>query len=537
MKNIIDIERRGFLKKFGASAAAGSLVGAIPGVSVFNVAKASSAGGFNDYKAIVRIEMAGGCDSYNMLIPRDSTSGGSWYSRYLSSRGGRWDQNGGVGYGFDDILPISSSGSGDGSIITEGDFGLNPEFSDRFVSPSYGSTPGIQTLYNEGNLAFLTNVGSLVEPISKFEFENNLKLSPRAVNSHKDQVENWNIGGADVNIPYGWGARLMGKLLPGGRDNQLFPSCISLDGKSRFISSNIYGTNQPVDIYALGSSGAETLRNGISDAHLNAFSSLYDQSQNSFFARAYKDSFQSAKSFSETFNGLLNQGAGSTDPADGWGRINVPYQALEPIDPVNNIYPDAYVTVNGEDYRNKLLNQLQAVARLIKISRNESTLVNATRQVFVVRLPGFDTHSGQMRSNGLFSLMAQVSQAVGYFSEAMKEIGAEDEVTLFSMSEFGRTLSPNGSGTDHGWGGVQFMSGGAVNGGKIYGQHPQLEINSDNDEGMDWSFSRGQYIPTTSVDQMVATISKWMGASTSDLSVVFPNLSNFSISDLGFLNT
>ena len=534
----INNKRRTIIKGFGGILAASGLSSAVPGIKVFNMAQASVSGGFNDYKAIVRLELAGGCDSFNFLMPRDSNSAGSWYRRYQDSRGGVLNQGGGLAYAFDDILPITSDDAGSNANISNGDFGLNPQFIDRPIPGLPGAiTPGLQTLYNEGNLAFVSNVGSLIEPISKFEYNNNLRAIPKAVNSHKNQVDYWDFGSSGPLSSQGWGANLIGRILNNGQDNNLFPACISIAGQTRFIDSKIDNSINNVPIYTLSSGGAQTvLRYDQNDAPSLAFQEMYAQSQNSIFARSFRDSFNKASLFADTFNTLLSQGEGSTAVGDGWGRINTPYQTSGNLNPVNNSYPNAEVTVNGEVFQNKLLNQLLTVARLIKISRESLAGVNATRQVYVVKLAGFDTHNNQMQNDSFYKLMAQISQAVGFFSEAMTEINAEDDVTLFSSSDFGRTLNPNGSGTDHGWGGVQFVQGGAVNGGKIYGQHPLMNVNADDDNSMDWSFSRGQYIPTTATDQMMATLSKWMGANDGNLAAIFPYLSNFNESNLGFLS-
>ncbi|MFY8134525.1 MAG: DUF1501 domain-containing protein, partial [Aquimonas sp.] len=125
---------------------------------------------------------------------------------------------------------------------------------------------------------------------------------------------------------------------------------------------------------------------------------------------------------------------------------------------------------------------------------------------------------------------------VGAFWDALGELGARSEVTTFSMSEFARTLSGNGNGSDHAWGGNQFVLGGAVNGGRLYGRYPNLQLDADDSANQDWSFSRGQYIPTTGVEQFGATLARWMGVTDSSaLDAIFPNLPNFASRDLGFM--
>jgi|GEM_PF-760398 len=409
-------------------------------------AMAAQSGGFNDYKAIVCLELNGGSDSFNMLTPRDSTQTNSHYDTYLNSRGGLYTTGSGVAYDFNDLLPINSSSSGaNGATVTDGDYGLNPEFYDRPHNNGSTPTPGIQSLYDQGELAFLANVGTLSEPLTKTEFLNDLKAVPQGVGSHSDQRKLWNVAG-----PYerdlGWGGNTIGEILNNGSDNQVFPPCISIAGNNLFQTGQVANNNEPITPYIINSGGATPLRffSG-SDPKNLAYLDVYNASYSSILAREYKNSFTSARDFANVFNDLLSQGAGSTAAGDGWGRINTPYQSNGVFDPVNNRYPTARSTVGGLDLENSLLNQLQMVARLIKISRNPDAGINATRQVYFVSLPGFDTHAAQMTSEGFFKLMANLSQATGYFSEAMKEIGAENEVTLFTSSEFGRKLAPNGT--------------------------------------------------------------------------------------------
>jgi uncharacterized protein (DUF1501 family) len=181
-----------------------------------------------------------------------------------------------------------------------------------------------------------------------------------------------------------------------------------------------------------------------------------------------------------------------------------------------------------------LSNQLKMVARMIKLSRDTSFNVQHSRQIYYVRLGGFDMHDSLMSggTNGHANLLMRVSQAMGAFWTALGEIGAQNEVTAFTMSEFARTLSTNGNGSDHAWGSVGMVMGGAVNGGKLYGAFPDQTLDGP------VSLSRGQFIPSISVDQMAATLARWMGVtSNADLNTIFPNLPNFPTNNLGFMQT
>jgi len=172
---------------------------------------------------------------------------------------------------------------------------------------------------------------------------------------------------------------------------------------------------------------------------------------------------------------------------------------------------------------NGLAQQLQTVARII----GARTALGAKRQVFFVSIGGFDTHDNQNKAHA--DLYARLSHAINYFDQTLETLGVRNNVTLFTASDFGRTFTSNGDGTDHGWGGHHFVHGGAVKGGDIYGRFPQVGINHDDEVGS------GSFLPGTSVDQIGATLGKWFGVSDSELNTVFPNLKNFPKANLGFL--
>ena len=179
-----------------------------------------------------------------------------------------------------------------------------------------------------------------------------------------------------------------------------------------------------------------------------------------------------------------------------------------------------------------LANQLKTIAYLISIS---STL-NLKRQVFFARLGGWDTHADQVDGTGTGSvtgahadLLAQVSQAMRSFYTTTVELGIANQVTTFTASDFGRTFTSNGDGSDHGWGGHQMVMGGAVKGGDIYGKMPSPQVDGPDDTG------RGRWIPTTSVDEYGATLARWFGVSDTNLSIAFPNIGRFAKPNLGFM--
>jgi uncharacterized protein (DUF1501 family) len=176
-----------------------------------------------------------------------------------------------------------------------------------------------------------------------------------------------------------------------------------------------------------------------------------------------------------------------------------------------------------------LANQLKAIAYLIAVS----STMNLKRQVFFARIGGWDTHADQVDADTAVgahaNLFQQVSQAMNAFYNATAELGCADKVTTFTASDFGRTYSSNGDGTDHGWGSHHLIMGGAVNGGDIYGNMPILTVNGPSDT------SRGRWIPTTSVDEYGATLATWFGVSPTNLAVAFPNIGRFARPNLGFV--
>jgi len=177
-----------------------------------------------------------------------------------------------------------------------------------------------------------------------------------------------------------------------------------------------------------------------------------------------------------------------------------------------------------------LAQQLHMVARLV----NAQTQLSLKRQIFFVRVGGFDLHDNQVvigntSSGAHTNLLRDISQSLGGFYNALTQLGAQNQVTVFTASDFGRTYNTNGDGSDHGWGSHHFMLGGAVNGGDIYGQMPNFAMGGPDDTG------RGRWIPSTSVDQYAATMAKWFGVSATNIPLIFPNIGRFAKADLGFM--
>lgn len=388
-----------------------------------------------------------------------------------------------------------------------------------FVHPSI---PEIKSLYTQNRMTSVGNVDTLVRPIPKTDHNASAANHPPQLFSHSSQENLWHVGTAADNRS-GWGGGSIATLqpqFPAGGNSVLSP-CISIAGSNKLevgtqifpyqMSASSSGTANPLSQLAgvCNPSGC-TGTSGQRDVGLNL---LLGDTYQSSFATEYQRTFQRVRDLFA----LLYSGLGSPD-----GQISAAFPA-----------------------NNSLASQLLSAARMIKLSRANNY---AARQIFYVRFGGFDLHSGLMGvgPNAHAALLTKVSQALKAFSNALVEINSLKDVATFTMSEFARTLSSNGCGSDHGWGGVQMVMGGNVLGGRLYADgggpitgFPDQTINlvgGNNTNPV--AFSRGQLIPGIGVKQYAATLAQWLGVtSTSDLGAIFPNLGNFNAAfrNLGFL--
>lgn len=498
--------RRAFLKKLGACFASGSTLSLLPQLALMPRAFAQSAG---DYRALVCVYLAGANDSYNWLVPRDSEATGSRYDTYRASRGGVYSgsNTSGLALAFNELLPIQPTNA-------SFPYGLHPSSTDFTATSGANSQNhlGLQSLFAQGKAAFVCNAGPLIQPISKAQYEGGAPRPPQLF-SHNDQENLWHVGVGSSSNPaarFGWGGRLAKAAAGGNLPNGLSPT-LSIAGAAKYLIGDgilpfqvaSSGINL-IDNYTLGAQG-----NNYSDSRRRLLDDMLADTQPNLFAAEYATIARRSLAVGESLSALLSAPDGSGD--------------------VQAIFPTG----------NTLADQLRMVARLIKVSRDS---LGARRQVYYVRYGSFDLHQGMFEAGqpaatgGHGELLTALNQAIGAFWSALGEIGARSQVTTFTMSDFGRTLSGNGSGSDHAWGGNLLVLGDAVQGGRLYGKYPQLRLNANDNADSDWSFSRGQYIPTTSVDQVAATLAKWMGViDNSALDAMFPLLGNFAARDLGFM--
>jgi uncharacterized protein (DUF1501 family) len=394
---------------------------------------------------------------------------------------------------FDAGLAIAQGSFLPVSPATGGSFGFHPNM------------PEMQSLFSQGKLAMLCNNGPLVEPLTRTTYQNGTGKKPLQLFSHSDQVGLFQTSIANSVSQTGWGGRLADKTngLNGGAT---FPSNVSIAGVNLYLTG--------VDTRQLAVADSNTALGNV--LVLNNGQGLSTADNNSRFTafnqlRTFDNEFKLVKAASE-----IRSSAIQTD------------NALSSVNPtLATAFP---VTSLGR--------QLKQVALLIKACTEASAGINMKRQIFFTQIGGFDTHSAQIPGQG--GLLTQVSQAINAFYLATVELGLQDKVTLFTMSDFSRTMQPSGSGTtavgsDHAWGNNHIIVGGSVLGNAIYGTYPNVTPGGpdDTDGG---SSPRGRWIPTTSVEQYAATLATWYGLSSADLAGVFPLIGRFATPNLGFLS-
>jgi uncharacterized protein (DUF1501 family) len=503
--------RRAFLRRAGQLAFTGA---ALP--TAINLAAMSEAAAFNatDYKALVCVFLYGGNDYANTVIPYDDAS----YAAYQTIRGttGSVAQNG-IALAKADLAPMLLSGSPTSAIgLTGLQYAMHP------------SMTGLRDLYAAGQAAVLLNCGPLIQPLTKTQYQSTGSAKPPKLFSHNDQQSIWQSSSPEGST-VGWGGNI-GDLALNSNSNSLF-TCISITGNAVFLAGDRALS------YQVGSGGAVRINSvdGANPAYPFGFLEVGKTMKNllSGTGRAHQLEME--------YNRVTKRAIDSEVAISA---------AIASTNAQNNAFPAPF---NNFPAQNSLASQLRMVARLI----NARETLGNKRQVFFVSLGGFDLHDNLMA--GHTTNMGRVSSAIKAFQDTLNTLGVGDKVTTFTTSEFGRTLSSNGDGSDHGWGGHQIIVGGAVNGGAYYGYAPPVSIagNNYNDSAAvkaaienQWHVGQGRLLPTTSVDQYAATLAKWFGVAGNEMADILPNLRNFNgaqltvggttlsfPNDLGFMKT
>ena len=462
--------RRAFLQ----ASAAGFLgaTGALSGLGRSQAFAASTTG----YKAMVGVFFKGGVDMFDALLPRDQAN----YDKLVGLRGG--------------VINSHADGSRD----PDNQLALNPSNTDlgtrRFgLAPELGRTA---ELFNSGEAAIVGNVGPLLVPTDRAGMESGASSLPANLFSHNDQQSTWMAFGPEGQRA-GWGGLMMDEVIRGGGLSRPEFGTLTAGSGDVFLASTRTTTfkvpRNPQDL------DVDMVRNAwpTSGTHGAA-------------ARE-----RLADYLRRSADGSPNRFARDVIAAQSRGLTNLQSykEAYSSVGALGATFPDT-----------RIGRQLEAVANAIHIRG----AVGNSRQVFYVDQGGFDTHDEQGQSIG--GPLGQTFDAIAAFRDAMIATNAWDDVCLFTMSDFGRTLTDNGDGTDHGWGSHHFVFGGSVAGGRIYGQMPELEADSAR-----YTAQRARLIPTTSVDQYAATIGSWFGLDSREIDRVLPNLSRFDGRDLGFM--
>jgi uncharacterized protein (DUF1501 family) len=477
MMNKYQHSRRQFLRTASMASMAG--ISASPFILGLNSMAAMAQGtGMSDYRALVCIFLQGGNDGHGTVIATDPTS----FSAFTTARSGAP----GLAYPQSELLPIVLKTPQSGRT-----FALNP------------ALVGVQNLFNAGRAAIVANTGTLIAPATKAQVNANSVPLPASLFSHFDQTAAWQAiasnGGSAEHV--GWGGAVADVIESMNVNSNSMFTCISTAGIALFLSGQ---TSFQLNVTSAGPIPIYGLNSGVfgMQAAANPLSSILSADETNLFAKEYEVVVNRSIQAQATL-------ATAMLPA-GVGGIPNPPQYL---DPMTNMLTD-----------NPLAVSMQTVARII----GGKAGLGVNRQIFYVQLGSFDTHDGQAIQHA--RLLSQLGAALEYFDAQMVAAGLGNQVTSFTASDFGRTLTSNSDGTDHGWGSHHFVVGGAVQGQDMYGQYPVVGVNQANDVGA------GRLIPSTSVDQYAGTLAQWFGLSDGQVRQVFPNFGNFGSSPyLGFM--
>jgi len=435
-----------------------------------NLAAMGEAAAFDntDYKALVCIFLYGGNDYANTVVPYDLTN----YNLYSAIRGGGAGQTaGGIALARAALDATALTPAG-GQVLTDNlQYALAPQLA------------GLKALFDAGRLAVQLNVGPLIQPTSLAQYLSTNRAAnplPPKLFSHNDQQSVWQSNSTEGST-VGWGGRL-GDIALSSNGNNALLTCISASGNAVFVAG------REALQYQTSPGGAIKI-NALNGPLRDALTSIITRTS----AHVLENEYQIVTRRSMEMEGVVNGAIAGVNPT-------TPFVAGNP-----------------------LASQLKIVARLI----GARGALGMRRQVFFVSLGGFDNHNLLVQDHP--NLLQRINDAMSAFYAATLELGVADKVTTFTASDFGRTLSSNADGSDHGWGSHHFVLGGAVNGRRFYGTAPRVSIQSTDQVG------QGRLLPSTSVDEFAATLARWFGCAPSELPGILPNVGNFSNTNLGFV--
>ena len=460
--------RRQFIKEFGLGALGLTTASSVTQLKAINAAYLNNSDHLlnNDYKAIVCFFLAGGNDSYNMLVPR----GNPEYDEYAVTRSD-------LAIAQNELLPITP-------VTSDGrQYGLNP------------AMINVHQLFNTGKASFINNVGPLIEPTTKSSYQNGGSPIPLGLFSHSDQLKNCQTGLPHVRTQFGWGGR-MADLLNDMNSNEKISMNISLAG------TNIFQYGETLVEFAIdpydgspGIVGYDPQADGFNAARTEGIDLLLGTDHPDMYKKQYTDILKRSLDGSLEFRAAMAQ-----------------------IGNLNTFFSD-----------NRISQSFKRITEVI-MARD---ILGFKRQIFFVRMGGWDMHGELIDAHE--RNLTVVDNALSEFASGLEEIGMFDGVTTFTISDFGRTLTSNGNGSDHAWGGNALVMGGDIKGGDLYGDYPSLALDSN------LEVHNGVLIPTTPNDSYFAELALWFGVSPSELSTLFPNIGNFydtgsGNAPLGFMN-
>lgn len=409
-----------------------------------------------------------GGNDANNMIVPTDTAG---YAKYFAARGDNTTGNGMIGIPQPELLALPPAAG-------SAQFGAHPEFTE------------LQQVWNAGDLAVLFNVGTLVRPLTKNDYKSP-SLRPQNLFSHADQQGQWQSAISSGVSRSGWGGRIA-DVVRASNGSAPVPPMISLVGPDLFTVGR---STSALSLPQSGKFGINSFGGPYASSVSTALQQMLQTDRDNALVLSAQDTTAAAITSSSVLNPVLSGASSSVD---------------------------SFFTGQNSG----IANQLLQTARIIEARSS----LGVTRQIFYVSLSGFDTHNGQIAQQG--KLFNQLSPALKAFQDAMAQLGVTDQVTAFTLSDFGRTLEPaSGGGSDHAWGNHHLIMGGAVKGQTFYGQFPDHTLGGPDDIS-----DEGRWLPTASVDQYGATLASWFGVAAADLPTVFPNLGNFTATNLGFLS-
>ena len=483
------VNRRTFLRRSLKAALGGTaLFSTLGNLKVMAAATSLAKGTIpSDYRALVCVFLYGGNDSFNTIAPWNASNANLDGSRntfaiYNAARPA-------MALTQSELQAMALTPVAGGDTDIGASYGLHPQMTD------------LRNLFNEAGaprLAIVPNVGTLLGPITKAQYQANPGLAPPQLFSHDDQANFWQTSRPDDANANGWGGRIA-DLLYASNPGQQLPMTMSLSSQSLFQRGSI------VDQYVLQACSGDGSSCGVTE--LDYVGGYQNELGTQTFEALMAADVQ-AHMFERAYGNATRRSIASYE------RLG---EVLSPLPVWTTEFPET-----------SLGQQLRQVANLINVRGAGPTGLDMRRQIFFVSAGGYDTHDSQLDVHP--NLLGDLSRSMHAFYRATQQMGIAQGVTTFTASDFGRTISTNGDGTDHGWGGHQFVLGGAVNGGRYFGRMNSLAQNSNPDDA-----GYGQIIPTTGVDQYAATLASWFGVPTGDLDLLFPRLGEYATADLGFM--